>query len=125
MFDNIGGKIKGLARFVCWAGIIISAIYALILWTSPAGQGNSGSAFLTGLMILAIGGLASWVGSFFVYGFGELIERAVSIDEQMKRGGTTGKGTPVKNAKKPSAGELLRWLDDGLITEEEFNEQMG
>ena len=28
MFDDIGGKIKGLANFVCWAGIILSVIRA-------------------------------------------------------------------------------------------------
>ena len=26
MFENIGGKIKGLAKVVCWIGIILSVI---------------------------------------------------------------------------------------------------
>ena len=81
MFDNIGGKIKGLARFVCWMGILASVIYAFILWGATSRYQASP---LPGFIVLVAGCLISWIGSFFTYGFGELIERATSIDNTLK-----------------------------------------
>ena len=66
MFNNIGGKIKTLAVVVCVIGMIGSAILAFELW-------SEGGSF-AGLLALAVGCLASWIGSFFTYGFGKLIE---------------------------------------------------
>jgi len=72
MFDNIGGKIKTLATSVCVIGIIASVIGAVALWAS----GNKyNDTVLSGLIVLGVGCLVSWVGSFFAYGFGELIEQ--------------------------------------------------
>ena len=31
MFENIGGKIKKLAKIICWIGIIISALSGIVL----------------------------------------------------------------------------------------------
>ncbi|MBE5777931.1 MAG: hypothetical protein E7331_01220 [Clostridiales bacterium] len=89
MFNNIGGKIKMLAKIICWIGIIASAISAILIWvagfktissysSSYYGYGYSPEPnflfILTGLLVLGIGFLLSWVGSFFTYGLGELIE---------------------------------------------------
>ena len=71
MFTNIGGKIKGLAKVVCWIGIILSFIMGVIMMAT---QGELGVA--TGLITMIIGALASWVGSFVLYGFGELVENS-------------------------------------------------
>ena len=97
MFDNIGGKIKGLAKFLCWLGIIISLIMAILIWTGgakvssafnssyygyssrSAANAASGTAVITGLVVLVVGSLASWLGSFFMYGFGQLIEDTQAI----------------------------------------------
>ncbi len=68
MFDNIGGKIKTLAQVMCWAGIILS-IFCVIPFMAHG-------MVLSGVMFMVIGSLISWVSSFTLYGFGELIENS-------------------------------------------------
>ncbi len=67
MFNNIGEKIKGLAKFVCWVGIIVSVIVGLVIMSM------SGELLLLGIVIGLIGSLLSWLGSFALYGLGQLI----------------------------------------------------
>lgn len=65
MFNNIGSKIKSLAKVCAWVGIIISVLVGFVFLFVNAG---------VGLMVLVFGVLGSWVGSFMTYGFGQLIE---------------------------------------------------
>ena len=81
MFNNIGGKIKGLAKLICWAGIILSVLLGVLMITgadvSDAVEGAEtlqGMGWVGGVLFIVIGCLASWIGSFFTYGFGQLIE---------------------------------------------------
>ena len=74
MFDNIGGKIKNLAQVLCWIGIIVSVICAIALWTQNSYRNQT---VALGFGVLIGGALSSWIGSFFVYGFGELIEETM------------------------------------------------
>ncbi len=86
MFENIGGKIKGLAKLICWLGIITSCITGVIVMLSAGSMRNDAGmvAVITGLMIIVIGSLLSWIGSFFAYGFGQLIENSDRILEKKK-----------------------------------------
>ena len=70
MFDNIGGKIKTLAKVVCWIGIIASCLCGIILIGI-----NTNTAFI-GFMVLIVGSFSSWIGSFMTYGLGQLIENS-------------------------------------------------
>ena len=87
MFDNIGAKIMKLAKVLCWIGIILSVISGIVIMVGGAnvsrvassyyGYGSSvtgGSAVLVGILTIVLGSLLSWIGSFFTYGFGQLIE---------------------------------------------------
>jgi hypothetical protein len=38
---------------------------------------------ILGIVIIIVGSLVAWLGSFTLYGFGELIERATSIDKKL------------------------------------------
>ncbi len=126
MFSNIGKKIKILAKVICWLGIIASVIYAISIWAIggqvreaatwsssyyyngmpiyETGRSASPSTFLPGLIVLVVGCLLSWVGSFCLYGFGELIDRAKSIDAALEdlhaalseRSDDTPRPAPVK-----------------------------
>ena len=69
MFNNIGGKIKSLAQVVCWIGIICSVISGIAIMAT-----DEDLAF-SGFVIIVIGSLVSWVSSFTLYGFGQLIEK--------------------------------------------------
>ena len=90
MFNNIGGKIKTLAKVLCIIGVVLSIIWGLITMSTSAialSRGNDSefviviSAFFIGIFVAAIGGLSSWIGSFCLYGFGELIDKATEIAE--------------------------------------------
>ena len=63
--------------------------------------------------------MVSWLSSLTTYGFGELIERAVSIDNKLGSNGAYGSNSDTERKKT-----LQQLLNDGLITQEEFNEKM-
>ena len=68
MFDNIGGKLKGLAQIFCWISIIVSVIWALSLWGASNKYADN---TLSGLGVLIGGALGSWIGSWAMYALGE------------------------------------------------------
>lgn len=78
MYNNIGGKIKVLAKVIAYIGIGISIIYGLILMVSISWL-RSGMGSIPGLLVILLGSLGSWIGSFILYGFGELIENTARI----------------------------------------------
>lgn len=71
MFDRIGEKIKTLAVISFALGVLASLIGAIALW---AANSHRNPTVFAGICVLVGGSLASWIGSFFTYGFGELIE---------------------------------------------------
>lgn len=71
MFDRIGEKIKTLAVISFALGVLASLIGAIALW---AANSYRNPTVFAGICVLVGGSLASWIGSFFTYGFGELIE---------------------------------------------------
>lgn len=76
MFNNIGRKIKVLAWVVCIVGMVGSFIGAVIQWVNAGNYYYGGDTLvLSGFITLIVGALVSWVGSFFTYGFGQLIEK--------------------------------------------------
>ncbi len=74
MFNNIGSRIKALAKVICWLGIIISVITGIIGIINGTEQ-----SIVSGVITIIFGPLASWLGSFFAYGFGQLIENTDEI----------------------------------------------
>jgi len=82
MFDNIGGKIKTLAVIICALGIIASVIAAIVIIVLAIENHITRDIYL-GFGLLIAGPLASWIGSFFVYGFGELIEKVSNIEDKI------------------------------------------
>lgn len=70
MFDNIGSKIKKLAELLCWIGMLLSIIGGVILMYAVD------SLVPVGTAIVFIGSLLSWISSFVLYGFGELVENS-------------------------------------------------
>ena len=78
MFNNIGEKIKGLAIFFTIIGVIGSFVGAIYMWRYDSG-------FFVGFIILVSGILVSWIGSFLLYGFGELISKTSDIEEGIRR----------------------------------------
>lgn len=86
MFNNIGGKIKGLAKFMCWLGIIVSVIAGIILIISARHSDGYYSytdtnMVITGILVIVMGSILSWIGSFVLYGFGELVDNSSKLVE--------------------------------------------
>lgn len=79
MYDNIGSKIKTLAQVVFIIMAVISIISGvLILFIVNYG-------FIIGILTAGIGVLLSWVGTFFLYGFGQLIENSDILVREAKK----------------------------------------
>ena len=80
MFNNIGRKIKTLAKVLCWLGIIASVISGIaMVLTGVAFNSASVVRGYSATVDAELGGAAavvSWIGSFCMYGFGQLVENS-------------------------------------------------
>ena len=90
MFKNIGKKIKTLAVVIFaieMCVVIFSGIAAI--GGSFAIPGTRSTAAIGGIAAAAgiwgIGFLTSWISSFFLYGFGELIDKTAENAENTKK----------------------------------------
>ena len=90
MYTNIGQKIMKLAKVIAILGIIGSAIAAIGIWVGSAqflgmssyygrSSGVSTSYIFAGILVLVVGSLGSWIGSFLLYGFGQLVQDTALI----------------------------------------------
>ena len=83
MFSNIGRKIKITAKVFCWIGIIISVAGGVGMivagFSGMLPQAGSIVTILGGIGTALLGSLLSWVGSFLMVGFGELVENSAEI----------------------------------------------
>ncbi len=75
MFDKIGTKIKNLAIIITVLGVIASIVSGIIVMINVV--------WWRGLIIIICGCLVSWIGSFFAYGFGEIIEKLNDISNDL------------------------------------------
>lgn len=73
MFENIGGKIKTLAKVITFLGIGLSVAFGFLLIV--------GKDYMAGLVTIIVGVLVSWIGSFVLYSWGEVIDE---LKEQTK-----------------------------------------
>ncbi len=84
MYSNIGGKIKVLAKIICIIGIIVSVISGLGIIIVSSISYNPGLSVFGGLLVIVLGVLFSWLSTFFIYGFGELIEKVTEIESEIR-----------------------------------------
>ena len=100
-FNNIGRKIKTLAKAITWIGITASVIYgAVVLRLS-----NSPTfiILIQGLLTMIVGSLISWLSSVTLYGFGQLIENTDILVSIHRNSGTAFRG---------SEGELPDYMNE-------------
>lgn len=79
MFENIGGKIKMLAKILTALGCFASLVIGLAM---GAKTGENGALLF--LFIILIGCLVSWLSSFILYGFGQLVENSDILAKHYK-----------------------------------------
>lgn len=73
MFTNLGGKLMMMAKILCWLGIVASVIAGIVMLANSRGNG---ALIFTGILTMVIGVLASWIGSWAMYGLGEVVKEA-------------------------------------------------
>ena len=70
LYANIGGKLKGFAKWIFIVGAIASVIGALVIIATA----EYAVMIFVGLMALIVGPIVSWVSSWLLYGFGEMLD---------------------------------------------------
>ena len=91
MFKNIGKKIKLLAKILCWLQIIAymaTAVFFMVM-----------DQILLGFVILVVGFLVAWIGSFLLYGFGELVDNSTIQTKMMLKWERQNKPTYVSRMR--------------------------
>ena len=76
MFENIGEKIKDFATAIAIIGIGVCFIVGIVMMTHQL--------FFEGFLLATIGSLISWLSSFILYGFGELIDKTTDIQRDIQ-----------------------------------------
>ena len=112
MYDNIGGKIKGLAKAIFIIGAVVSFIAGIALMLV-----NDNLIFV-GVLIWFLGIIVAWVSSWVIYGFGEIIDKVSDIERNTRGGEMKSKAQSRVDYKRIDKIEKLR--SQGLITEEEY-----
>jgi hypothetical protein len=79
-------EIKILAQVITWIGIMGSIITGFALITQgTVNYYGSGVLVGAGIGVLIGGSIISWISSWFLYGFGELIEYVAAIYDKLDK----------------------------------------
>ncbi len=78
MYENIGEKIKNLAATLAGIGVVASLAAGFIMISSDYSDINT-----QGWIILVGGPIISWVSSYILYGFGELISQTNEMNQKL------------------------------------------
>ncbi|MBQ2760207.1 MAG: hypothetical protein IJE93_10605 [Clostridia bacterium] len=117
MYNNIGKKIKGLAKIVVYAGISVCVIGGIAtIFILSDNYYTKDFAFI-GLIIALVGSLLCWLSGFFIYGFGELVDQTQEINIKLTL-------SENKSDTKEKLEKLKEWREKGLITEKELMEKL-
>lgn len=104
MYKNIGKKIRGLAAFFGWAGMILNVLIGIVVCIAMCATGDDmigvGIACLLGGFI---GAVLSWIGSWFLYGFGELIVKTTEVADNTRSNAPTYGGYAPVNGRAANA----------------------
>ena len=113
MFSNIGKKLKLLAKIVF---IFLSS--ACVIGGIALVAANI-DLLIIAVPVLLVGPLFAWIGSWFLYGFGELVDKACDI-ERNTRGETGVRSEAQKKHDSLRATKIETLRTKELITEEEY-----
>lgn len=104
MYNNSGAKVKGLASFFAGLGMAGSILFGVV--SMIAGRGFGG--IFGGVLIAAVGCLASWLSGLVLAAFGELVQNTYEILQILKEGKPvrTGPLAPAEVNVKVSEEEI-------------------
>lgn len=116
MYTNIGKKIKGLAIALFILETIGAFITGFILMLLDE------DLILSGFLTIVITPLAAWIGSWLLYGFGELIDKICDIERNTRVRGSEKKSEVQTRIDDVRISKLEKLRAQGLITEEEYQQ---
>lgn len=83
MFKNPGKKLKGLAKVIFWILLLIYIAFGIaIMMGMPVGDNGSlegPAAIITGVVVILIGFLFSWLSSIALYAAGAAVDDIQTI----------------------------------------------
>ncbi len=100
MFNNIGKKIKALALILAGIGFIFSIVYFIVLIKE--------SLLKVGINTVVLIAVISFVGSFILYGFGELVENSKKLVELKEKENKLLEELTLKNEETTKKVEDLK-----------------
>ena len=105
-YENIGGKLKGWAKFI----FVAEAIGAIIGGINLLGN----DAVVAGLLLLFFGPIAALISTWLLYAFGELVEKTAANEENTrailkKLEATNPAPKAPKPVSKPTAPQTHAW----------------
>lgn len=84
MFNNVGGKIKGVISVVSGIMMLISIIIGIAVFIIARWELGGFWAFVVGVAVAGIGILISWLSNLVGYAFGQLVENSDRIREMLE-----------------------------------------
>lgn len=111
MFDEIDKNIKGLAQILSWLGVIGNIILAIVMFVKAGDSYYAEGLFTSlGFVFLIVGPIISIINGMLVYGFGELIEKAISIDTKLENNNENRVYNPDSTMKFGNYHGAVEWL---------------
>ena len=76
MWNNIGQKIMKLSQILCWVGIIGSVFTGISFFINGNNSYYGSQSVVTGILVIILGPLISWISSWITYAIGEAADYA-------------------------------------------------
>ncbi len=111
MYDKIGKKIKILTK-------ILTVIFVIACFIVGFIYSVHGSTI--GFIFVFLCPILIWISSFFMYAFGELVDKVCDIEKHINGGVSNIATEQNSNNKRQEKIEQLRAL--GMLSEEEYND---
>ena len=127
MFNNIGKKIKVLATILFFVEAAAAVITGISLMAADE--------FLipTGFLVMMVGPVVVWILSWFMYGFGEIIDKLSAIEKNTRGEQPTAAQAPAPAPAQapipaPTDEDRIQRLErlraQGLISEAEYQQAL-
>ena len=111
MFGEIDKNIKGLSQILSWLGVIGNIILAIVMFVKAGDSYYAEGLFMSlGFVFLIVGPIISIINGMLVYGFGELIEKAISIDTKLENNNENRVYNPDSTMKFGNYHGAVEWL---------------
>mgnify|MGYP004521191327 FL=1 len=111
MFGEIDKNIKGLSQILSWLGVIGNIILAIVMFVKAGDSYYAEGLFMSlGFVFLIVGPIISIINGMLLYGFGELIEKAISIDTKLENNNENRVYNPDSTMKFGNYHGAVEWL---------------